>query len=454
MSNRTASWLLLATALAFHPPALAQSSEPQPLTLRRAVELALARAPELAISRARADEGNASARLAGDAFHPEAFATTTPGYATGLPVAVAGRVPAIAGVEVRQTLYNTGRKSEALEARARAASLAGALERTRAETTESVVVAYARAFMDRARLEVARRRLRAEETILSRVTALRREGRQTDLDVERTALQVARAKQRLVEAESDRDLNQLILRRLVDWPANTPLLLAEDPLSALPEPAPGENFSTARARDPQLRAFDEQLESLRRVQKLQSRRWSPVIEAEAQYSRLSRANNFDEFYLKFKADDFSVGVSLALPLWTGGRLAEAKARATANLDRVEAERRIWERDLELDVRRAEAAADRATAEMALAGRAAGVAQEGLRLARLLAQEGRGEVNALESQEIAAADAEEEMAKATVGVLAARARLLDLRGELPSAVLGTPASSPEPGQPSSRSETPL
>src|SRR5437588_6624558 len=71
----------------------AQGLPEAPLTLRRAAERALARAPEIAVARAQVDEASAGVRAAKAAFGPQAFATTTPGYSNGLPVAVAGRVP-------------------------------------------------------------------------------------------------------------------------------------------------------------------------------------------------------------------------------------------------------------------------------------------------------------------------------------------------------------------------
>ena len=109
MNDRIFRGLLSCLLLFLLPPvpgALARSDGPpgavEPLTLRRAVELALARSPELAAA----------------GFRPEAFASTTPGYSTGLPVAVAGQVPAIFGVSVRTSLYDPARREGALAARA------------------------------------------------------------------------------------------------------------------------------------------------------------------------------------------------------------------------------------------------------------------------------------------------------------------------------------------------
>jgi hypothetical protein len=64
-----------------------------------------------------------------------------------------------------------------------------------------------------------------------------------------------------------------------------------------------------------------------------------------------------------------------------------------------------------------------------------VARESLRIAQALSSEGRGEAEASDRAEIAAAKSEDERAEAGQGLLAARAKLLELRGELSAALLG-------------------
>ena len=433
--RRTAAILALAAASI---PVAAQPA-PEPLTLSRAAELALGRAPEIAVSRAEVEEGAASARTARAGLGPQAFATTTPGYSTGLPVAVAGRVPSVVGIEFRQTIFDPSRRADVLDVRAKAAALEGALERTSAATLRALAVSYARNWTAANLVESARRRLESREEIERRVSALRREGRRTDLEVEIAALETARAAQKLLDQTSSADLARLELTRLIDWPAGSPLVLADDPLAAVPEPVGTDHLAVARNADPELRSIDRQLEELRRAAALQQKAWLPVLEAEGQYLRLARYNNFDQYFVKFKENDFAVGVSVALPLWTGGRLSHAVSAARARVERAEAVRRAREKDLELEVRRAESESVSAAARLALARRGAAVAAEALRVARALAAEGRSEPDEMDRREIALAEAQDDLASATQGVLAARLKLLELRGELAPALLSARAA---------------
>jgi len=76
----------------------------------------------------------------------------------------------------------------------------------------------------------------------------------------------------------------------------------------------------------------------------------------------------------------------------------------------------------------------AGAAKSLAERARAVAAEGLRIARVVEKEGRGEPEAVARSERALWEADEELARATTALAAARASLLAVRGDLPRALL--------------------
>ncbi|MEP6767953.1 MAG: TolC family protein [Acidobacteriota bacterium] len=433
MNDRSMSrWAALPFALVFLTRQRAAAAEPSrpPLTLHAAIAGALAQAPDAAVARADADEAQASARLAEAGFRPEAFARTTPGYSTGLPVLVAGQVPSVFGVSLHSALYDPARRAAALGARAAAAGRLAAADRVAEQTARAAVLAYGRNWASSTLLEVARRSVEAREAISRRTAGLRGEGRATDLDVQGAELEVARAKQRLLDRMVQTDLDQFELKRLLDWPAGEPLVLAEDPLTAFPEPRRSETLAAARARDPEAKAIDREIEALARAAQIQGRLFQPVVQAEAQYLRLASYNNFDQYFVKFRPDDFAVAVSITVPLWTGGRSAEASAGARARLARAEASRRSRAREIELEVLRAEGELARAGARHAVATSASGFAAERLRVARALAGEGRAEANELDLAEAGLGVAREDEASAAQGVLAARVAVAALRGDLP------------------------
>jgi outer membrane protein TolC len=434
------------------PPTPIDSAGPAALTLRRAAELALGNAPEVAAAAAAWQGDEAGARLAADAFRPAAEVSSTPGVGRGLPVAVAGRVPAVVSVDVRQSLYNTEQRALGLQARARSATTRAAWERARVQVVREIADLYARCWTDQQLLAGAERRLAAYQAMSGRAAALHAEARATDLDLAQARLREAKARLRRLEIAAVRDADLWELKRRLGLAADAPLALPEDPLQGTPEPAreidlgdlrqgdrgepgghpePGQGaLAAARAADPDLAAAARSIELLERAIELRRGFLAQVtLDADAQYSRLSRANGIDQFYVKFREDDWSVAVAVAVPLWSGGRLRDAGAQAAAELDRRKQQQRAREEQLEIEVHRAAAALDQALATVDLARQSAAVAEEDLRIAEALAAEGRAEPDAIDSRQAALADAREEEIKATASLLTARVQLLAVRGEL-------------------------
>lgn len=413
----------------------ANPSETPPLTLKHAAELALEHAPQLAATRAARDEGAYSARIAADALHPSVWVSTTPGYSTGLPVVVAGSVPAYGAVEVRQTIWDPWKKNDELQAEAREAQLEGALVSGCSETVRSTVSVYARAWTDERRAEAARKALAAAEASLERTTALFDAGRVTEVEVERAKLQAAREKQKLLNAESDRDLDGLELKRLIGWPGSSPLRLAGDPDAVLPELSAAENLTTAKAADPIMNSLTREVQLLGQSARIESKRWMPTLEASATYQRLGKFNNYDQYYLTFTPDSVAIGVSILFPLWTGGRFEDGRRRAEARLEHAEAQLQAREGEVELAVKRAESLVARTLAERSLTLRSRSIASQDRDALEQLAREGRSGLSDVDEREMSVADADAETAAANLESLLQRVQLLSLRGELGTAILG-------------------
>jgi hypothetical protein len=153
-----------------------------------------------------------------------------------------------------------------------------------------------------------------------------------------------------------------------------------------------------------------------------------------QYQRVP--SYYSKYYNSFNENDFSVGVSMRIPIWAGGRLDDTEARARASVLRVEAEREARESDLEVAVRRSEASVARAAAEQSLSRRAQGIAEQDLAAAQLLVQEGRAEAETVEDRRLQLADADEDTAYKALAALEERVTLLSLRGALAKTVLGS------------------
>jgi len=429
---------LLAVLLIAAPAAAEDASEP--LTLRGAVERALAREPALLAAGSAAEEASEGVKMARSAFRPQFFLTSTPGVTSGLPLTVAGEPPAAAGARLRLMLWDPALKEDEALARGRSAGSAGRLESVRRETIRRTALAYARLHAAERRVASGRRRLAARESLHAQTEAIGREGRATSLDVGRSGLGLARARHALVVAETERTLAAVDLRVATGLPEGAGLVLAEDPLRALPDAAAVDPVSAALASDPELRALGEEADATARAADLADRWFRPQVVAEARYLYVPPYYNYDKYYLKVDTNTASAGVSVVIPVLTGGLDTAHAAQARAKEGRVNEQRRARENDVARAARAASAEADLARRELELARQGLAVAREAVRVAEAQAREGRGEPDGVPRAELEAADAEDAVSRAAEALAGARLTLLSLRGEI--AVL---APTPSPGR---------
>src|SRR5207247_2652159 len=229
-----------------------------------------------------------------------------------------------------------------------------------------------------------------------------------DLDVDRANLQIANAKRVALQTRNHLQLDQLRLDRMV----GEPVTVNGDA-----------SLSLSMTEDPELNSLDARIEALRRAVGLQRRLFQPTIAAQAQYMRLF--DRYRRYYLNFKPDDFVIGATVTLPIWTGGHRGASAARAEAQLQQLISQRDLRKTEVELVMREAEVDLAQAVAESDLAARARAIAAESLRVAEELAKEGRGEANDVPLAQIALADAEDEVANANAHKMTAQAKLLIL-----------------------------
>jgi outer membrane protein TolC len=398
------------------------------LSLRAAIDLALGHAPELRLAAADEAEAQAGVRAARSASRPGLWVRTGPGYASGVPAPVLGELPTIAAVQLRQSLFDPEARASEAVARAQAAPAHGRVAAARVGVARATAESFGRLLLDAAGLAAATRRAdwlgRAREQVEARLG----EGRASELELERASLDEARARADAGDWRERETLERLTLASLVgSRPEDLPRPSAES-VAGLAEPAAAQDLERATTFDPELSALAGTARQLDRAAGLRRGWFQPVIEVEAQYARLYKTSDWDAYYPRFQPDSWSVGASVALPLYGGRTRAEA-ARARAAADAATAKRELRERELALEVARARSELERARARASLAERALSVAQRGLRDAEALSAEGRLEPADMTRRQLDVCDAERDAAQARYELLAKKVALLALRGEL-------------------------
>lgn len=429
MNNLRRSILLSVPMLALAAGAGAQVSTSPPLTLARCAALAADHSPVAAAALQEERAAESAGRLAQDVFHPLVQLTATPGYSNGLPTAIAGSVPALAGVAIQENLYNPSAASSVKETLAHAALAASSTGQARQEAVRQALVLYAAVYADQELVRADRGREEAADKIEHDTETLVQEGRLLPVEADRARYEAARARQERLAQETDLRLDQSELAAAIGWPAAETLTLAEDPFESFSVTGSDNDLALAEGNDPQLQSLERAADNLQKSVEIFRHRIPATVVAEAQYARLARFNNYADYYRRFKADDWSVGVSVAVPLWSGGRRSDEAARLAAELDRLRQEKRARLDDLKLAVARAGGAVETDVSRAALASQAQALADEDLAVAQALAAQGRGEPEGVATKKIASSRARQETIGAELDLFRARLTLAALRGPL-------------------------
>jgi outer membrane protein TolC len=360
------------------PTAFAQEVEQEPLTLRRAVTLAVENSSELVLAKARyavADQQEAQARAP---FHPSLFTGSGAAYTNGFPMTPSGAAPAIFNLSYVQTLFNPPLRSQARAAAQRVEVERLGLERSR----DAVILRTALVFLDlvqvRHALEVQRRAGDAARRIQDITRDRVAEGKELPIETVRAELAGARAEQRVIQLEGRQETLVTELGGLIGRRNDGPLQIVPDTLAPQPEQPTVDLVVLALANNVELQQAD--VERRARAVRLKGERggYWPSIDLVGEYATLSRINNYDEFFQKFQRHNLNAGIQVRWSIFSA-QTTSAVRLAQSELKLGEAELTRKREEVELTVRRESQRGRELKATRDVSGLELKLAQENLRI---------------------------------------------------------------------------
>ena len=359
------------------PTVFAQENDEQPLTLRRAVSLAVENSSELALAKARYAVAEQQAAQARAPFHPSLFTGSGAAYTNGFPMTPGGAAPAIFNLAYVQTLFNPP-----LRGQARAAERRVEVERLGlGRSGDAVILRTALVFLDlvqvRHALDVQRRTRDAVRRIQDITGSRVAEGKELPIERVRAELSGARAEQRIIQLEGREDalvteLGGLIGRR------SLPIQVMPETLAQQPEQPTGDLVVLALANNTELQQAE--VERRARTDRLKGERggYWPSIDLVSEYAVLSKINNYDEFFRKFQRHNLNVGIQVRWSIFSAQTTSAVRlARSELKLGEVEMKRKRDE--VEVTVRRELQRARELKSIRDVAGLELKLAQESLRI---------------------------------------------------------------------------
>ena len=251
---------------------------------------------------------------------------------------------------------------------------ANQLERNDQEVMFRVVQAYYGVLLAQRQLEIAERAVSTAEAIEQTSRNRVESGVAVDSDLLSAQVQTASRKQERIKAQGNVSLAQAAFALAMGLPADTKFQFSDAPIELGLLPSPNELEAKAMTARPDLkRVKTEQLAQDKSVS-MAKYAFAPRLNALAQWQTDGRSLGWGN-----AGNNWTAGVELQFELFTGGAKLARLSQEKANLERATAMKQAFEDNVRLEVRRAYYDADAARQQVDVAKAAIAQADESLRI---------------------------------------------------------------------------
>lgn len=340
---------LLAAAIG---PVAARAQQAAPaaqLTLRQAVARALQSDRELTAARLKYQAAQREAAVARATFRPNLFAGSGAAYTSGFPILAGGGAPAAFNLSYTQDFFDPLARADQHAAEQRSEQQRLAVDAMR----DTVIVRAASAYLELAKVRRELDLLHDERASAQKILDYTRQrseaGYELPIEITRAQLTSARVEQRIAQLEDQEDNLTDQLRAQLGLAVDQPIQVVAEEIPAEADHTVNDLVAEALKNNVELKqAESQQLATATALHDQRQSRW-PTIGLIGQYNLLTKYNNYTEFFNKFEANNFVLGASVRIPIFSAranASIAFAKADLSASNASVESKRS----QLSLDVR--------------------------------------------------------------------------------------------------------
>jgi len=341
------AWCAAARAQDATPPA--SQTAAGPLTLRRAIELALQNSKDIQVAKIQASIADHAALISRAEFMPNLYAGSGAGYSDGIPETPGGRAPSVFNMTYTEKVFNEPLRGQGKELQEQARSQKILLEDMKNSVIARTAAAYLELGKVRHSLELLRKEQESTEKILQVTQERQGEGYELPVEVTKAQLTKAQVVQRILQLEGREDELEVFLRNQLG-------LGQDQVVEVTPEDLPGEaeqeganliamtmqNNTGLRIAESDVRAKEFRLTG-------EKRGYLPTLELVSVYSLLAKYNNYAQFFNHFQKNNFNAGVQVQVPLFSA-RTKAAIGLAKVNLDVAKANLSNKKSEVSADVR--------------------------------------------------------------------------------------------------------
>lgn len=300
----------------------------EPVPFSQAVDLALQHSGMMAVSAANQRKAVDLYEQARAAYLPTITFGSGLGYSIGIPPSLEGSAPSLFNIVSQQSLLNFAQRDFVRAAR----NDVKATHFDTASKREDVILETATAYLD---LDMALRKLKALGDAAQAAnraefitTERLKEGLDSQLDLKKAQLNLAKVNMRVAEAQTAADVARQRLARLTGLAAGS-IETVSSSIPASPEVGQDEDLPARAARDnPAVRLAQQKVISAQLRARAEARVLYPSIDVASQYERLSSTlNNYAQYYKTFTPNSFAIGLSIRVPITDFAQHAKANAAA-------------------------------------------------------------------------------------------------------------------------------
>jgi outer membrane protein TolC len=394
MKLRTLRWIPFLNVLVLTAGlSVAAAANSEPLTLQRAVSLALKHSPHALASSADVQRAFASYREVRTAYLPQVAVGSGLGYSYGFPLTLEGSAPSIINLNAQSTIYNPAQQQFQNAARTEWHASEFQDKDQRNAVIEDVSLSYAELAKWTTRLSRLQEDEAAAQQMESAVEKRVQEGIDSAVDLTKAKLATARVLLHIAEAKGSADVLRKHLSNLTGLTMSE-IEVEPESIPAMPETNSKDDLSAkVLSTSPVVKFADQHAIAQALKATGEHRALLPSFDFAAQYARLAAYNNYDQYFVTFKPNNATIGVNIKFPFFSAPQHARARAADAdalkAKQQAEETRNQVSEQTLKLQKAVEQLAAAREVAQLEYQ-----LAESGLEAARTRNDSGSGTLHEL------------------------------------------------------------
>ena len=314
---------LLASSLLY----LAPSAPAEPLTLTRAVDLALVHSPEAGQASADEQRALASYREMRDQFIPQLLIGSGLGETWGYPLTLGGTAPSIINMTAQSALFNPALRDGLRSGRSEVKATQEQEKDRRNQIIQDTTLDYLELIKWQQMSDHLRQQhddaLRLEQAVRQRVE----QGIDSQQQLMRARLVTARANLHITQAQGSIDVLRDRLSQLTGLPASSIEAVADSVPAMSQKDPPADAAAKAVESNPAVESAQQHATAELFRARAEHRALWPSVDFASQYAVLAKYNNWVTYFPQgtFQRNNASIGVVIRFPFFNASQHAHAEA---------------------------------------------------------------------------------------------------------------------------------